>query len=182
MIGRAVTTMLAGALAMVPGLARAAEAPCLAPAEFSALVAYGMPGALAGTVDRCGKTLPADAFLRGDGARGMIARYDAARPAQWARAKAAFLKLGNGGNGSASDAMGLLGAMPDATLQKLTDTFVAGLVVSQLPVERCPVVDRMLSILAPLPPETTAQAVSLAMGIGARAGQPRLGKVAICTP
>ena len=171
--------LLAAALAIAPGIAHAAEAPCLTTGEFSALIGYGMPAALGGTVDRCAKTLPADAFLRSDDAKAMIARYTAAKSTQWPRAKAAVLKMGNG---SKSDAFGLLGAMPDPVLQTLADTFVAGLVASQLPIERCPVVNRMLSLLAPLPPETTAQAVGLAIGIGARAGQSRIGKVAICTP
>jgi len=175
----AVTGLLAAALAIAPGIAHAAETPCLAPAEFSALIGYGMSSALSGTVERCAKTLPAEAFLRGPGAQTMIARYAAAKPAQWPRAKAAFLKLGNGAQ---TDAVGLLGAMADPTLQQLADTFVAGLVASQLPTEHCSVVDRMLALLAPLPPETTAQAVGMVIGIGARSGQARLGKIAICTP
>jgi hypothetical protein len=35
-------------------------------------------------------------------------------------------------------------------------------------------------LLSPLPAESTAEVIGLAAGLGARAGQARLGKLAIC--
>jgi hypothetical protein len=77
-------------MAALPASAQAADA-CLAPADFSALTAYGMPSAITGTADRCAATLPAGA-LRSSG-KAASDRYAAARPAQWPAAKSALGKL-----------------------------------------------------------------------------------------
>ena len=166
------------ALALVPGVARAAEPPCLSSAEFTALAGYGLPSAIAGTSQRCAATLPADAFLRTQGP-ALIARYATAKPAMWPAAKAAFFKLGIA---APPEAMQMLRALPDASQQQLVDIFVAGIVAEKLPVEHCATFDRLLALLSLLPPESTAEAIGLAAGIGSRAGQARIGKIVICTP
>lgn len=164
-------------LAIAPGMVRAAE-PCLTPAEFSALVGFAMPGTIAGVAQRCGPALPADAFLRGP-AKGMIERYAAIKPTLWPGAKAAIGKLSMG---APTDISALLGQLPDPQQQQIVETMVTGMVAEKLPVARCPVLDRLLAILSPLPPQSTAEAIGLAIGLGSRAGQARVGKIVICTP
>lgn len=164
-------------LAMTPGMVRATE-PCLAPAEFSSLVGFALPGTIAGVAQRCGPTLPPSAFLRG-GAKGMVDRYAAVKPTLWPGAKAAITKLSVG---APTDISALLGQLPDPQQQQIVETMVTGMVAEKLPVARCPVLDRLLAILSPLPPESTAEAIGLAIGLGSRAGQARVGKIVICTP
>jgi len=164
-------------LAIAPGMVRAAE-PCLAPAEFSSLVGFAMPGTIAGVAQRCGPTLPEGAFLRGP-ARGMIDRYAAVKPSLWPGAKAAIGKLSAS---APTDISALLGQLPDPQQQQIVETMVTGMVAEKLPIARCPVLDRLLAILSPLPPESTAEAIGLAIGLGSRAGQARIGKIVICTP
>lgn len=174
---RLLTLTASAALAIAPGMARAAE-PCLAPTEFAALVGFALPGTIAGMAQRCGPTLPQGAFLRGP-ARGMIDRYSAAKPALWPAAKAAIGKLSAN---APTDISALLGQLPDPQQQQIVETMVTGMVAEKLPVARCPAIDRLLALLSPLPPETTAEAIGLAIGLGSRAGQARFGNIVICTP
>ena len=164
-------------LSLAPGVANAAQPPCLTPNEFTSLATYSLPSIITGTSQRCAATLPQDAFLKRNGAE-LATRYAARKPAAWPGAKAAFIKLGAGtGNAEAND---LLRTLPDPTLQQLVDGMVQGLVGQRLPASRCGSVDRLVSLLAPLPPENTAELIGLAVGLGARAGETKVGNIALC--
>ncbi len=170
-------TIAAAAAAILPGVAAAAEPPCLTPAEFTALSSYSLPSIIAGTAQRCAATLPANAWLKLNGAR-LALRYAEAKPAAWPSAKAAFVKLsGTTANGEAAN---LLKTMPDASLQQMLDGLISGMVGQQLPAERCGVVDRLVRLLAPLPPENTAELIAVAVGLGAKSGKARIGALSIC--
>lgn len=162
---------------MLPTLAQAAEAPCLTPSEFTAVSTYAMPAIIDGTVQRCGSTLSPDAFLRRDG-RSLAQRYAVLKPRAWPGAKAAFLKISAGKGGEMGD---MLRGMPDSSLQPMLDAFVSGAVSQQLPLQRCGAVNRVVELLAPLPPENTAELIALATGLGSQAGQARFGMITICS-
>jgi nicotinamide-nucleotide amidase len=98
----------AALLVLVPGLARAAEPPCITPHEFNALSTYALPNALSATAQRCSASLPPDAFLK-TGGPAMIARYAAGKPEAWPGARNVFLKLSSGQQGPVGD---MLRAMP----------------------------------------------------------------------
>ena len=163
-------------LLAIPGVAQAAEPPCLKPAEFAGLATYVLPSLIQGTSERCAKTLPGDAFLRQNSAR-LVARYALGKAKAWPVAKAAFLKLGGAGN---PDAAAMLVAMPDPTLQLMVDGSVAAITAQKLPVERCGSIDRLVSLLSPLPAENTAQLLALGVGLAAQSGKARFGKFALC--
>lgn len=167
---------LAIGLTALPGLAQAAEPPCLTAREFTALSTYALPSMITGTAQRCSATLPADAFLKRNGA-ALASRYAAAKPAAWPGAKAAFMKLSRGVN---AEAMGLFTALPDDKLQPMVDTLVEGLIGQQVPPERCTIIDRAVRLLAPLPPQNTAEIIAMTLGLGATAGGAKLGKIALC--
>lgn len=178
---RRFVTATAIALTMLPGLAHAAQAaaepPCLTAGEFTSMISYAMPSVISGTTARCSAALPADAWLRRNGSQ-LAARYAQGKAETWPGAKAAFLKLSAGGtNKEAGD---LLRGMPDQTLQQLVDGMVEGLVGQKLPTERCATVDRVIRLLSPLPPENTAELIGLAVGLGSRGGNARMGSIAIC--
>ncbi|HWU01548.1 MAG TPA: hypothetical protein VN222_02315 [Novosphingobium sp.] len=167
----------AAALATVPGVVRAAEPPCLTTGEFGALAAYGLPGMIEGVSRRCAAHLPAGAFLNTAGG-ALIARYSAAKPAAWPAAKAVLMKV----SGNTPAAALLLSALPDHAQQQLVDTLLAGVVEEKFPAETCPMADRLFALLAPLPPENTAEVVGISIGLGARANQGRIGPVRLCMP
>lgn len=161
---------------LLPGVLQAAEPPCLTPAEFTAVSSYAMPAIIDGTVQRCGSSLSPDSFLRRKGP-DLVQRYAVLKPRTWPGAKAAFLKIGAGNGG---DMANMLRSMPDTSLQPMLDAFVAGAVSQQLPLQRCGAVNRVVELLSPLPPESTAELIALATGLGAQSGRARLGMIRIC--
>jgi hypothetical protein len=166
----------ASLLAIVPTVAAAAEPPCLAPAEFTALAEYAMPSIINGTAQRCSTTLAPNAFLRSQGPQ-LVQRYAQSKPAAWPGAKAAFLKLSTTTN---ADANKLIGSMPDASLQQMLDSLMEGLVGQHVPLDRCATIDRVVGLLAPLPPQNTAELIALAVGLGSKTGRAKVGAISIC--
>lgn len=163
--------------AATPITAQAAAPPCLTPAEFTALSSYSLPSIITGASERCAAALPADAWLRRNGGQ-LASRYAESKPASWPRAKAAFLKLGGGmANAEASE---LLKSLPDSALQPMVDALISGMVSQRLPTERCSSVDRLVRLLSPLPPESTAELIGIAAGLGAKTGQAKVGTLTIC--
>lgn len=165
------------ALALAPIAAQAAEPPCLTSAEFTALSSYALPSVITGTTERCAASLPANAWLKRNGSQ-LAARYSAGKSAAWPAARTAFLKLA--GSGVNNDAAGLIKNMPDSSQQQMADAFISGLVGQRLPTERCSVIDQLVRLLSPLPPENTAELIAVAAGLGARTGRARVGVISIC--
>lgn len=175
---RIFTTLAALSLTIMPIAVQAASAPpCLTPAEFTALSSYALPSIITGASERCAAALPADAWLRRNGGQ-LAARYAESKPLAWPGAKAAFLKLG-GGMANA-EATNMLKSLPDSALQTMTDALISGMVSQRLPTDRCVSVDRLVRLLSPLPPESTAELIALAAGLGAKTGQAKIGAMAIC--
>jgi hypothetical protein len=173
---RKLVNSIALAVLVLPGAVHAAEPPCLTAREFTDLSSYALPSIITGTADRCAATLGPSAFLKRDG-RTLATRYAAAKPAAWPGAKRAFLKLSGGAN---SDTASLFGGMPDDKLRPMVDTLVEGLIAQQVPAERCRTIDAAVRLLAPLPPQNTAELIALAVGLGSRGGGGKLGKLTIC--
>jgi len=165
--------VFAAAAAMLPGLAAAAEPTCLTAPEFTALATYSLPSVITGTVQRCSPMLPSDAFLPTQGA-GLAMRYAGAKDAAWPAAKAAFLKLTGANLGS-----GLMKGMSETSMQEIVDTAIAAKVTDALPAERCGTVNRLVQLLAPLPPESTAGVIALAVGLGTSSGR-KIGPIKVC--
>ena len=171
------TATLTATLIALPGIAQAAEVPCLTSTEFASLSSYALPSVIRGTAQTCAAVLPGDAFLR-KGSDQLANRYDASKIASWPGAKAAFLKIGGSTNPQAAD---LFKIMPDETLQPMLDSLIQGMVGQQLPTDRCTAVDRLVLLLSPLPAASTAELIGLAAGLGAKGGKARIGQFSICT-
>lgn len=173
--GRAHTLAAAAAAAMLPGLAAAAEPPCLTAGEFTSLATYALPSVITGAAQRCTAALSPDAFLKTDGA-GLAAHYGASKEAAWPGAKAAFLKIAGGNDAGAGN---LVKGLSDSSMQQIVDTAIAAKVADALPVEHCGTVSHLLQLLAPLPPESTAGVIALAVGLGTKSGR-KIGPIAVC--
>ena len=79
-----------------------------------------------------------------------------------------------------AEASELLKSLPDSALQPMVDALISGMVSQRLPTERCSSVDRLVRLLSPLPPESTAELIGIAAGLGAKTGQAKVGTLAIC--
>jgi hypothetical protein len=179
MIGRiAKTASLAAAAVAMTGtaLAQKAAAPCLTRSEFVALSGYSLPAMLRGAATRCAPSLAKDAFLK-TSLSPLASKYDSRKPATWPAAKSAFLKVG-----AAMDPQtaAVFKGLPDATLQPLVDDLISGMVVAQLPADRCGSLDRLVMLMSPLPAENMAEIVGVAAGIWSRDGKAKIGKFTVC--
>lgn len=164
------------ALTLAPTLAQAAEPPCLAPGEFTALAEYALPSMINGTTQRCSSALGANAYLPRQGSQ-LAQRYAERRSAAWPGAKAAFLKLSATTN---SDANNLIRTLPDASMQQMLASLMEGIVAQQVPLDRCTTIDRVIGLIAPLPAQNTAELIALAVGLGAKTGRAKVGAISIC--
>jgi hypothetical protein len=163
-------------LATVPGIAHAAEPPCLTAAEFSGVASYGLPSVISGAALRCSATLPANSYLRSNSSQ-LAARYATGKPAAWPVAKGVFLKMSASTDGAASEA---IARMPDPSLQTMFDAMIEGMVSQQIPTGRCTTIDSLVRLLAPLPPQNMAELIAIAAGLGAKSGKAKAGPFSIC--
>ncbi len=177
-----IPTLIATALLVtLPGLANAAEAPCLTRQEFSGLASFVLPSVMEGAIERCQPYLDDGDYLATSGSK-VVERYEARKADSWPVAKAAFLKISGETNGKAND---LLKMLPDDALQDMLDITFEGLVSQEIPTDKCGTIDEFTRLLAPLPPENTAEIISLIVSL---AGKPNndgkakspIGKLTIC--
>ena len=165
-------------LLAAPQIAAAAEAPlpCLTPKEATAVAAYAMPSAITGTVQRCTPALGKQSWLALNG-DALSKRYGERKVAVWPDAKGALLKMAS----TSKDAMAeTIKSLPDQTIQQLADSMIVAAVADKVQVGRCQVIDRFLSLIAPLPAENTAELVALTLGLVSQGESPKLGKFALC--
>lgn len=173
---RRFTAFAAALLAAAPGMAQAAEGPCLTPREFASLAGYALPSIITGTTQRCASTLAPDAFLRRSGA-DLSARYSARKATEWPGARSAFIKLSSSNESSTSK---LIAGMPDTSLQQMLDGMMAGMIGQQIPLERCGTIDNVIRLLSPLPPQNAAELIAVAVGLTSKAGANKVGPINLC--
>lgn len=144
------TKALAAAAALFATLAapvaQAQSAQCVTPREAEALFLYVAPDLIRTTTALCSPRLPANAFLRTANGR-LTAKYRAESAAAWPGAKAALLKIVGPDAGQMLDSQ-FAGAM--------VSSIVAPLVGTAVKPADCPVVDRVLAQMDPLPARNTA--------------------------
>ncbi len=172
-----VAALTAAAIAM-PAQAAAAEAECLAPAEVRALATFAMPSVLTGLIDHCAPKVGASGFMSTQG-RGLVASYAAHKDAAWPVARKAFFRLA-GSKSDSSEATDMMAKMPDAALQPFVEGMIGGMIGSKLKPGQCAVADRMMRLLAPLPPENTSELLGTILELAEGDKKSGPGGLAIC--
>jgi hypothetical protein len=170
------------ALFALPGQAIAAQAaatPCLTSGEVRALATFAMPSVLTGVIDNCSRQLGANAFMTSQG-RGLVAAYAAGKDAAWPQARKAFFRLAQSGKGGEKDTMGAMASMPDSALQPFVEGMIGGLIGAKLKPAQCGTADRLMRLLAPLPPQNTAELLSTILELADADGKAKPGGLAIC--
>lgn len=167
--------VLAAALALVPGIAHA-QAPCLSQAEAEAITLVAMPDILRETGRVC-TALPAASLLRRTSGP-FFAKYQTAADEAWPAARRAITKL--------SDPAVEMLLLSEYARPMLTALLVPQVVGRIVPSD-CPTLDRLATLLEPLPARNTAGIVvttvqylkaEKAKGNAAAAGVPELP---VCT-
>lgn len=169
-------TPIAALLLALPQVALAAEPVCLTPREFTAMSTYALPSLIEGAARTCATQLPESAFLRRSGTE-LAERYGASKDRAWPEARAAFIKMSGSRDQGAAQ---LLAIMPEDSLKDMADAAFTGIVAGQIKPGSCATIDRIVALLSPLPAENTAELIALAAGLGAKTGEARVGKFALC--
>ena len=152
------TTLAALALVALPTEAAAQDA-CLSAGELTALATFAMPSALDGVIASCAPQVGADAFLATQGP-GMVAAYAARKDAAWPAARKAFFRIAESGKPEDKTVSQAMGSLPDAALQPFVEGMIGSMIGAKLKPEQCRTADKLMRLLAPLPPENTAELLS----------------------
>jgi hypothetical protein len=174
---RFAVTFAVAALASQPVLAEAAQPTCLTSRQAAALAGYALPSVITGTTKRCSTALDGGSYLKANG-ETLARRYAERKTENWPEAKSAFLTMSQGKD----DASKVLSQLPDNSLREMIDVILEGMIVQEIPLGECGKIDNFVRLLAPLPPENTAELLALAMGLAikskSKTGKP--GTMAIC--
>ena len=142
-------TLAAALTASSTASAQDLATPCVTADEAQGLLLAVAPDLFQAVATTCAARLPAGALLRQQ--RGaFIDKYRAAADGAWDQGKAALGKLVGG------QAAGL---MDSDYARPLLSGLVTALVVKQIKPDRCVAIDRLLTLMAPLPPRNTAGVV-----------------------
>jgi hypothetical protein len=172
---RLLATFALAALACQPAMAQAMQPSCLSAKQAASLAGYALPSVITGTTKRCATALDGTSYLKANG-DALASRYAQRKDANWPEAKAAFLQMSRGKD----DASNVLGQLPDESLRPMLDVILEGMVAQEIPLTDCGKIDSFVRLLAPLPPENTAELIALAMGLVGKSDKARPGKMAIC--
>ncbi|QNA83929.1 hypothetical protein G4G27_07965 [Sphingomonas sp. So64.6b] len=146
---------LTTAIALWAGLAatgvQAGEAtkPCVTAPEATALMLYVAPDALRSVGIICSSTLPANALVRQTSGT-FFDKYRGQADISWPLAKAAISKM------SGQDLSVILDTDAARTLMS---AIVAPLITKDIKAKDCPAINRITTLIAPLPPRDAAELV-----------------------
>ena len=138
--------ILAGLILSLPAAAAAAQRPCVTDAEAQAFASVAMPEIVRETGRVCAARLPAASLVRRQ-TGAFLAKYDTEADRAWPVARGAIVKL--------SDPTISLLLQSDYARPLITSLLVPQL-VGRIAVADCPVIDRLITLLEPLPARNTA--------------------------
>lgn len=134
---------------------QATARPCITAAEVEGLTLFLMPELIRTTAETCRPHLPAGAaLLRPD---ALIAKYRAESAGAWPVAQAALAKVVD------PQARQLLGT---ETGRAMLPALAAPMIAREIKPADCPVIDRAVRLLEPLPPRNTAGIVAMLAQLG----------------
>lgn len=163
-------------------VAAAAGPGCLTSAEVRSLATFAMPSALTGLIDSCSPQIGANSFMATRG-KALVATYSAGKDAAWPQARNAFFRLAGEGKAGDKDTAAAVAKLPDAALQPFVEGMIGAMIGSKLKPGQCVMADKLMRLLAPLPPENTAELLSTIIELAdadKKDGQTGPGGLAIC--
>lgn len=148
---------------------------CITEGEMTGLAAFALPSVMTGTMRTCRPHLSADGFFATEGDK-LIGRYATGRAGSWPAAKAALLKLG----GKQGEMDETIARLPDEALQPFAEAMVTEMVGSGIKPDQCVAIERAARLLAPLPPQNTAELVTFMIATVAKPKPGRKADIPIC--
>lgn len=131
----------------------AAAAPCLSQREAETIALVALPDLILETGRVCSGVLPATSLMRRT-TGAFIAKYQAAADAAWPEARASIAKL--------SDPSVMMLLQSDLARPAIT-AVVVPMLVGRVALSDCGTLDRLATLLEPLPPRNTAGVVVTAL-------------------
>lgn len=139
--------------------AAAAQAPaCLSEREVTSLVTYALPMVMNSAMKTCSPQLSPQGYFATQGPT-LVQRYAARKSAAWPEAKAALIKLG----GNDAKMKDLVANLSDEALQPFAEGIISAMVTRGIKPGQCKAIERGVRLLAPLPPENTAELVTFVL-------------------
>lgn len=155
----AVKALLALAVAAAPAQE---QRPCLSTSEAEALATVALPDIIRQTGVTCAGQLPPASLLR-QTASPMLQRYDMEADRAWPAARVAIVKL----SGPAAETL-----LSSQFARPMLMTLVTPLIVGRIAVKDCGTIDRLITLLEPLPARNTAGVIVTALQIAQAAKSP----------
>ena len=140
------------AAVLAAGPAGAAE-PCLTGPDAAALATVALPDIIRETGSTCAAKLPATSLLRRSDSP-MLKRFDAEADRAWPAARAAIVKLSDPAAGA---------LLESQFARPLLSTLVTPFIVGRIAVKDCGTMDRLLTLIEPLPPRNVAGVIVTAL-------------------
>lgn len=138
--------MIRATLLLLAAAPTAPARPCLTGPEAEALAAVALPDIIRQTGATCAATLPAASLLRRT-ASPLLQRYDAEADRAWPAARGAIVKLSD----PAASAL-----LQSDFARPLLTSIVAPMIVGRIALNDCGTIDRLVTLLEPLPPRNVA--------------------------
>lgn len=158
-------------------VAAAQDPACLSEREVTSLVTYSLPVVMNATMKACSPQLSPQGWFATQGP-GLVQRYAARKSAAWPAAKAALIKLGGNDNRMKD----VVASLSDEALQPFAEGIVSAMVTKGIKPGQCKAIERGVRLLAPLPPENTAELVTfiLVLADKPKSGSSRKSDLPIC--
>ena len=172
------TMALCAAAIAIPAQAAVEQASCLSSAEVHALTTFAMPSVLTGLIDHCAPEVGTSGYMSTQG-RNLVSSYAAHKDSAWPTARKAFFRLAGNKSGS-GEATDLLAKMPDAALQPFVEGMIGGMIGAKLKPGQCLVADKMMRLLAPLPPENTTELLGTILELAGADRKSGPGGLTVC--
>ena len=151
-------------------------APCLTEAEVRALATFAMPSALGGLIQNCSTHVGDAGFMTRSGS-ALVAGYAVNKDAAWPMARKAFFRLGGDKD---KDSAEMMAKLPDSALQPFVEGMIGGMVGAKIKPEQCRLADKMMRLLAPLPPENMVELLGTVVELATAGDKTAPGGFAVC--
>lgn len=142
---------------------------CVRKADLADAVVYAMPSAINALQAKCAASLPANGYLKKQGAQ-LTASYTARQASAWPGARR-FL-LGYAATGAKSvdtEMLNMVSSLPAESMRPFVDAMIQQEIAKKIPLKDCRNIEQGVSMLAPLPPENMGGlAVFLAQIVGVK--------------
>ena len=143
---------ISAALLISPTQAFAQDAADLAEEDITATVRYVLPLMLEAVSRKCAPHLAADGFMATNGDM-LLVKYSEGSAVHWPAAKQVFIAIGEDKEPGST---AIFNELPDSAVKPLMDAIIPQMLLEEVKPESCPVIERTLELIEPLPADNVA--------------------------